>query len=157
MALAVVALLAVGCSAQASLPAASVMPGGIPTPNDAAVVVGQGGGVDAGAPLYGFSSDLSPGQALQEYAAQLLLAGFAPAGQDGAWHLYARGRQIVAVQVGENGPPTDLLVRLLAAQAGKSPGAARTHPPTAGNGGNGNGGNGNGGNATLSATVSLGG
>ena len=123
--LAAIALAIGACSTSAAGPSTpSGLPDGIPIPADAAVVVGPGGGYDAGATLYGFSSDLGPAAALHGYAAQLVAAGFARAGTNGPWELYRHGATLVAVRAGGSGPPTDLLVRITTLPATASPAGA---------------------------------
>ena len=112
-----IASLAVACSATGT-PALTALPDGIPVPADASVVVGQAAGYDAGAALYAFTSDLGPGVALHQYAVQLSAAGFRRTGSSGTWALYRHGATTVAVQVGESGPPTDVLVRVIVPSAG---------------------------------------
>lgn len=103
--------LAAACSTQADQLASSVsLPDGIPAPSHASVVVGQGGGYDAGAALFAFSSDLAPAAALKGYEKELAASGFTAAGTDASWVLFRRGRIVVGIRVGESGPPTDLLV-----------------------------------------------
>ena len=97
------------------------LPDGIPVPADAAVVVGPGGGYDAGATLYAFSSDLGPAAALGGYEAQLTAAGYARVGSNGPWQLYRYGATLVAVRAGQSGPPTDLLVRVTTTRATAMP------------------------------------
>jgi hypothetical protein len=123
-----------GCSGlSAASPAASALPDGIPTPSEAAVVVGQGGGYDAGARLFAFSSNLAPADAMHHYEAQLTAAGFEPAGTSGTWTLYRNGVTLLAIRAGESGPPTDLLVRVMAASPASS-GTPETAGGTAGHG-----------------------
>ena len=117
------ASLAVACSA-ASTPALTALPDGIPVPANASVVVGQAAGYDAGAALYAFTSNLGPGAALHQYAVQLSAAGFRRTGSSGTWALYRHGATIVAVQVAQSGPPTDVLVRVITPSGGGSAAAA---------------------------------
>ena len=129
-----IAIAIAGCTGlpPASL-VASALPDGIPTPSQAAVVVGQGGGYDAGARLFAFSSNLAPADAIHSYETQLTAAGFEPAGSSGTWALYRNGATVLAVRAGASGPPTDLLVRVMA-----GPPASSGTPETAG-GANGHG------------------
>ncbi len=132
--LAVIALAVAACSSTAPGPTTSSagLSDGIPMPADAVVVVGQDGGYDAGATLYGFSSDLAPADAARAYAAQLLAAGFTRAGRNGTWSLYRNGALLVAIRVGASGPPTDLLVRVNRLSARPAP--SGTEGRSAGNG-----------------------
>ncbi len=120
--LAAIAVALTACSTSAAGTGAPTgLPDGIPVPADAAVVVGQGGGYDAGATLYAFSSDLGPAAALGGYEAQLTTAGYARVGSSGPWQLYRLGATLVAVRAGQSGPPTDLLVRVTTSRATPSP------------------------------------
>ncbi len=121
------------CSAASPFASTSpALPDGIPTPSQAAVVVGEGGGYDAGTTLFAFSSNLAPASALERYEAQLTSAGFVAAGTDGAWRLFRHGQTLLAIQAGQSGPPTDLLLRL---SAGGSAAGSGGNGETAGSGG----------------------
>ena len=140
--LATLALALAACSTSTAGPGTpSGLPDGIPVPADAAVVVGQGGGYDGGATLYGFSSDLGPAAALHGYASQLAAAGYSPAGTSGRWQLYRHGTTLVAVRAGQSGPPTDLLVRVTTTPATAPPagGSARAGGSASASSGNGTG------------------
>ncbi len=142
-----------GCSGlSAASFAASALPDGIPTPSEAAVVVGQGGGYDAGARLFAFSSNLAPADAIHHYEAQLTAAGFEPAGSSGTWTLYRNGVTLLAIRAGESGPPTDLLVRVMTGSPASSglpetAGGTVGHGSSAGGGSNGANGGASGGNS----------
>ena len=150
--LAVIALAVAACSSTApgSTTPSAGLPDGIPVPAEAVVVVGQDGGYDAGATLYGFSSDLAPADAARAYAAQLLAAGFTHAGRNGTWSLYRDGALLVAVRVGASGPPSDLLVRVTRLSAHPAPSAT-------GSGGKGNGNLGTNGKPSGNGNPTLGG
>ena len=129
-------ILAAACTASvATGPSPAMLPTFLPMPADAVVIVGTDGpGYDAGAQVYGFSSELSPAQTLARYVEALGAAGYAAAGTDATWHLFRGRGYLIAVQVGSSGPPTDLVVRIQ---------TEPTSPPATGNPGNGNsGGNG---------------
>ncbi|HEX5452086.1 MAG TPA: hypothetical protein VFW86_06810 [Candidatus Limnocylindrales bacterium] len=106
----------------------------IPLPDDAQVEVGgAGGGYDAGARLYAFVSSRTPDAALAAYASDLEAAGYEPAGRNGAWSMFTGHGRTIAVNTGQTGPPTDLLVRVTddgqAADGKGSPaGSSTTHP-----------------------------
>ncbi len=140
----VFALAIAACSTWRASPSAPTgLPDGIPIPADASVVVGQGG-YDAGATLYGFSSDLAPAAALQGYEAQLTAAGFQRTGNNGPWQIYRHGTMQVAVRAGQSGPPTTLLVRVstvpaTAAGDASTTGQAGSPSRASGTGGTGSG------------------
>ena len=145
------ALAVAACSTSAAGPGTpSGLPDGIPVPADAAVVVGQGGGYDAGATLYGFSSDLAPAAALHGYGTQLAAAGYARAGTSGRWQLYRHGTTLVAIRTGESGPPTDLLVRVTTNPATPAPAGGGTQAGSPGSASSGiSNGHGGGGSAAT--------
>ncbi len=133
--------LVTACATQATdLVSSTSLPDGVPVPSRASVVVGQGGGYDAGATLYAFSSDFGPTAALKDYEKELLAAGFTAEGSNGPWALYRHGAMLVAVRVGESGPPTDLLLKVTAGSGtGRSGGGNGSSNGTSGKGGTGGG------------------
>ncbi len=84
-------------------------------PAQATLVMGaQGGGSDANAKVYGFTSSLPPDEAQRAYTAELRAAGYLPMGEAGGWLLFRNSAGVVlAVSFGLSGPPTGIVVRVL--------------------------------------------
>ncbi len=121
--LATAGFLAAACAGSVSSePSASGFPSGLPVPVDATVIVGTNGpGYDAGAQIYGFSSELGPSETLQRYVTALGTAGYVASGSDGTWRLFEGQGLKIAVQVGSSGPPTDLVIRVTELPTGGRP------------------------------------
>jgi hypothetical protein len=85
----------------------------LPMPTLATLSVGQdGAGYDEGASFLTYKSALPPEEALGLYGDQLIAAGFAEMGRDGAWRLYSRGDMLLGVNVPGAGPPSTIIVRV---------------------------------------------
>ena len=101
----------------------------------------NGPGYDAGAQVYGFSSEAPPSTTLSRYSSALLAAGYSARGSDGAWTVFEGHGVTIEVQVGSSGPPTDLVVRVVSrSNANGQP----SSPPGQSNAGGTNNGNANG-------------
>lgn len=131
------AAVAAGCAAGSASPSAGATLGPIPFPTLARLEVGQSGpGYDAGAALYGFTSSRTPAATLTDYTLALEAAGYTASGQEAGWYVFQRGPILVTVHVGPEGPPTDLLVRVVMDPASPSRTPAPATPGTT-NGANG--------------------
>ncbi|MHB8398190.1 MAG: hypothetical protein ACYDCI_04565, partial [Candidatus Limnocylindrales bacterium] len=92
------------------------MPVGIPAPMNAAFVGGSPG-YDSGAQVFAFSTQLPPAEAARAYATTLAAAGYVAVGVEGAWQYFRSATALIAFEVGTSGPPTDILVRVMARDA----------------------------------------
>lgn len=138
----VLAAVAAGCAAGSASPSAGAVLGPIPFPTLARLEVGQSGpGYDAGAALYGFTSSRTPAATLADYTLALEAVGYTASGQAAGWYAFRRGPILVTVHVGQEGPPTDLLVRVVMdpTSPSRTPAPATPAPATPGtaNGANG--------------------
>ena len=122
------AVLAAACATGGSGAASqAVLPSDIPMPAQATLVMGaQGGGTDANAMVYGFTTNLPPAQARLAYVAELRAAGYLPTGEAAGWFLFRNSAGVVlAISFGSSGPPTGIVVRVL------PPGSTPTPAPPA--------------------------
>ena len=122
------AVLAAACATGGSgAPSQVALPSDIPMPAQATLVLGaQGGGTDANAVMYGFTSNLPPAEARLAYAAELRAAGYLPTGEEAGWFLFRNSAGVVlAISFGSSGPPTGIVVRVL------PPGSTPTPAPPA--------------------------
>ena len=68
-------------------------------------------GVDAGLAFVSFRSPLVPAEAALDYDLRLLDAGFINTGAAAGWTCYVSKALAIEVQVGQQGPPTTIIVR----------------------------------------------
>ena len=136
-----IAMVIGACTAGAavtSAPAPAPMPVGVPAPVNASFAGGSRG-YDSGAQVFAFSTQLPPIEATHAYAATLVAAGYTAVRVEGTWRYFRGATALVAFEVGTSGPPTDLLVRVMARDAsvpqdldpiaGKPGGHGRTPAP----------------------------
>lgn len=125
-----VGLFAAACAVSAPTPAPSLAEQ-LPVPSGAVLDIGQDGpGYDGEATFVTYVSQLPPDEAFASYDSQLLQAGFARDGQDGAWMLFSRGTLTIAVSVPDQGPPTTIIVRMRNAKATDAASAEATDHKT---------------------------
>jgi hypothetical protein len=106
----------------------------IPVPAGATEVGPQSHAADGGKPVVGFESPLAPREALASYRATLASSGYTEVGTDGAWRIFSDGTRTLAVRVAADGPPTSIVVRVVAdhGPAAARPSASPVDPPGAG-------------------------
>lgn len=88
-------------------------------PQGAVLDVGASGpGLDDGVPFFAYTSDLAPEETRASYAADLAAAGFTSREDGDGWTTYTRGAERLRVKVGETGPPTSIIVKVMSSGAG---------------------------------------
>ena len=110
-------MVTAACASGAATPSAPArMPVGVPAPVNASLAVASTG-YDGGAEVLAFSVWSSPTEAARAYAATLKEAAFVAAGTEGAWQYFRGATALIAYETGSTGPPTDLVVRVMARDA----------------------------------------
>ena len=94
----------------AGTPSPAAIPATLPVPRGVAASAASQG-VDAGLAFVSFRSPLVPAEAALDYDLRLLDAGFINTGAAVGWTGYVSKALAVEVQVGQQGPPTTIIVR----------------------------------------------
>lgn len=110
------AAIAGACTASPDPVGVAPQPGDVPPPRGAVLDVGATGpGLDGDIPFFGYTSDLAPREAMSAYTKDLVDSGYRPLPASDGWVRFGRGSTILQVRVGASGPPTSIVVQVVAA------------------------------------------